>query len=100
MPCAWGSTAAAGADRRGGEMARRVEVELVLDRLAAARLAQAYSILAPECRRLSAGNERARESGDARGKAGTDALGGNLRPRLHRSPAGGRDRREPDQRVA
>src|SRR5215216_4220785 len=100
MPCAWGSTAAAGSDRRGWEVARRVEVELVLDRLAAARLAQAYSIMAPECRRLRAGNEGAREEGDARGRAGTDAPGGDLRPRLDRSPARGRDRRESDPRAA
>ena len=32
-------------------MARRVEVEFVGDRLAAARLAAAYAILAPEDRR-------------------------------------------------
>ena len=38
-------------------MARRVEIEFVGDRLADARLAQAYVILAPERRRVT-GNER------------------------------------------
>src|SRR5919108_494163 len=61
--------------------------------LPAARLAQAYSILAPECRRLK-GNEGAREGGDVRGETGSDALGGDLRPRLDGSPAGRGDRRE------
>ena len=36
-----------------GAVARRVEIEFVGDRLAGARLAQAYSVLAPERRRVT-----------------------------------------------
>ena len=39
-----------------GAVARRVDIEFVGDRLAGARLAQAYSVLAPERRRVT-GNE-------------------------------------------
>ena len=36
-----------------GAVARRVEIEFVGDRLAGARLAQAYSVLSPERRRVT-----------------------------------------------
>ena len=51
-----------------GAVARRLEIEFVGDRLAGARLAQAYSVLAPERRRVT-GNEG---SGDERQRRGAD----------------------------
>ena len=50
-----------------GAVARRLEIEFVGDRLAGARLAQAYSVLAPERRRVigneGSGDERQRPRG-------------------------------------
>ena len=53
-----------------GAVARRVEIEFVGDRLAGARLAQAYSVLAPERRRVT-GNEGSDDErhGQADGRA-------------------------------
>jgi len=51
----------------GGAVARRLEIEFVGDRLAGARLAQAYSMLAPERRRVigneGSGDERQQRAG-------------------------------------
>ena len=52
-------------------MARRVEIEFVGDRLAGARLAQAYSVLAPERRRVTSNEGSGDEwHGHANGRAG------------------------------
>ena len=81
-------------------MARRVEIEFVGDRLADARLAQAYVLLAPERRRVT-GNERRddeREQHAGPGRAGQG--GGDLRAGVLGSAAARADDPEPDRRAA
>ena len=80
-------------------VARRVEIEFVGDRLAGARLAQAYSALAPERRRVT-GNEGSdvERHGHADGRAGEDR--GDLRAGVLRAPTPGADDRKSDRRAA
>ena len=82
-----------------GAVARRVEIEFVGDRLAGARLAQAYSVLAPERRRVI-GNEGSGDErhGHADGRAGEGR--GDLRAGVLRAPAPGADDSESDRRAA
>jgi site-specific DNA recombinase len=80
-------------------VARRVETEFVGDRLAGARLAQAYAILAPERRRVT-GNERRgderRQRHDLAGAGADGPGGGDLRAGVLRAPAPRRDDPQPD----
>ena len=57
----------------GGAVARRLEVEFSSDRLAAARQARAYSVLAPERRRVI-GSEGAVMSGSVRLSSGQSRI--------------------------
>ena len=83
----------------GGAVARRVEVEFVGDRLAGARVARAYSVLAPERRRVI-GNEG---SGDERQRQADQQPvedRGDLRAGVLGAPAPRADDSEPDRRAA
>ena len=88
---------------RRGPVARRVEIEFVGDRLADARLAQAYVILAPERRRVT-GNERRDDEREQHRGAAVDRSegpgGGDLRAGVLGSAAARADDSEPDRRVA
>jgi hypothetical protein len=80
-----------------GTVARRVEIEFVGDRLASARLAQAYSVLAPE-RQPVRSNERSDDERED-GVAGERAAGqdrGDLRSGVLRAPASRADDPESD----
>ena len=70
-------------------MARRVEIEFVGDRLADARLAQAYVLLAPERRRVTGNerrdDEREQQQGRAVGQDGRDLRAGVLGPSASRA---------------
>ncbi len=86
-------------------MARRVEIELVGDRLADARLAQAYAVLAPERRRVTANERRDDEPEQQRQDdlAGGGPVGqgrGDLRAGVLGSSAAGADDPQSDRRVA
>ena len=84
-------------DMSSGMAAPRVEIEFVSDRLAGARLAQAYGFVVPERRRVT-GNERSDDERDDHAGVGQDR--GGLRARVLGAPAPGRDDPQPDRRAA
>jgi hypothetical protein len=82
-----------------GVVARRVEIEFVGDRLAEAWLAQAYSVLSPERRRVT-GNEGSddEQHGHANERAGEGR--GDLGAGVLRASAPRADDSESDRRAA
>jgi len=90
-----------GTSRAPGGVAvdRRVEIEFVGDRLAGARLAQAYSVLSPERRRVigneGSDDERQRQAGGREGEGH-----GDLRAGVLRTPTSRADDSESDRRAA
>jgi hypothetical protein len=90
--------------RASGPVARRVEIDFVGDRLAEARLAQAYVIFAPERCRVtqSEGRDGERQQPRQHGRA-VDAAGQDrrdLRAGVIGPPASRADDRESDSRAA
>ena len=83
----------------GGAVARRLEIEFVGDRLASARLAQAYSMLAPE-RRCVIGNEGSGDERQRRAEQRPVEDCGDLRAGVRRAPAPRADDPESDRRAA
>jgi EAL domain-containing protein (putative c-di-GMP-specific phosphodiesterase class I) len=79
--------------------ARRVEIEFVGDRLAGARLAQAYGFVVPERRRVTANDRSDDERRDLAGGRADGPGSGDLRAGLLGAPAPGRDDPEPDRRA-
>ena len=81
-------------------VARRVEIEFVSDRLAGARLAQAFGFVVPERRRVTHGDRSEDERQPLPGERADRPGGGDLRAGVLRAPAPGRDDPEPDRRAA
>jgi hypothetical protein len=82
-----------------GAVARRFEIEFVGDRLAGARLAQAYSVLAPERRRVT-GNGGSIDERHSHADGRADEGGGDLRLGVLGASAPRADDSQSDRRAA
>jgi hypothetical protein len=80
-------------------VARRLEIEFVGDRLAGARLARAYSVLAPDRRRVT-GNEGSVDEQQRQADQRPVEDRGDLRAGVLGAPAPRADDRQPDRRAA